>query len=92
MKKCKHKHHEQRNVIREDYYTVECDIVCEDCGEYLAHWAYRTVDPEYTLKYGLRGLKKLKAKFRYYILDQIKAYFTNKIDELFGKNNNDLPF
>lgn len=92
MKKCKHKHHEERCVIREDYHTVEYDIYCSDCGEYLAHWAYGTVDPEYTINYELTGLKKIRAKFKYYILDQIKAHFMNKIDELFKRNNNDLPF
>ncbi|MCI9245586.1 MAG: hypothetical protein HFJ30_00290 [Clostridia bacterium] len=92
MRKCKHKHHGERNVIREDYHTVEYDIYCEDCGEYLAHWAYGTVDPEYTINYELKGLRKIKAKFRYYIVDQIKAHFSNKIDELFNKNNNNLPF
>lgn len=92
MSKCKHKHHEERNTIREDYHTVEYDIYCADCGEYLAHWAYGIVDIEYTLNYELKGIKKLKAKFRYYIIDQIKAHFINKIDELCNKNNNNLPF
>lgn len=93
MNKCKHKHHEQRNAITEEYYTVEYDIYCEDCGKYLAHWAYGIVDTKYVINYELTGLKKLKAKFRYYILDQIKNYFLNKrIDKLYKQNNNDLPF
>ena len=95
--KCKHKRHKTANEIHggdnePDGIITEYDIVCEECGEYLAHWAYGTVDPKYYLNYELTGLKKLKAKFRYYIIDQIKAYFSNKIDELYHKNNNDLPF
>lgn len=93
MSKCKHKRHEERNTIREDYHTVEYDIYCADCGEYLAHWAYGTVDIEYTLNYELKGLKKLKAKFKYYIVDQIKNYILNKrIDKIYKNNSNDLPF
>lgn len=93
MKKCKHRHHEERNIIREDYHTVEYDIYCEDCEEYLGHWAYGLTDIEYYLNYELKGIKKIKEKFKYYIIDTIKNHFINKkIDKLCKKNNSDLPF
>ncbi|MCI8446481.1 MAG: hypothetical protein HFH31_03185 [Bacilli bacterium] len=97
MKKCKHKIHTTTNREVGGYnilegITTEYDIICAECGEKLGHWAYGYADVEYYLNYELKGLKKIKAKFRYYVIDQIKAHFSNKIDELFNKNNNNLPF
>ena len=93
MKKCKHKYHETRNEEIGGYnipdgVTTEYDIYCKDCGEKLGHWVYGLTDIEYYLNYELKGIKKLRAKFKYYVLDSIKNYIINKK----YKNDNDLPF
>ena len=45
-------------------------IYCSKCGEYLGHWAYGSFEPEFEIKYVLKGFKKIYWWFRYYILQK----------------------
>ena len=88
MKRCKHKHWEERNILKEDYYTVEYDVYCEDCGKYLGHWNYGCSDVEENIKF---------EKWYNRAIHIIKTYIKNKILDFkiwgFKKHNDtDLPF
>lgn len=83
MKKCKHKNITTTNVLMGGYYTPvgtveEYDIICKDCGEYLAHWAYGAV-----MDLSKSGRKRLGYKYPIYrkILDYIKWRKQLKIDD-----------
>lgn len=89
MKKCKHKHWEERNNYYEDYHCVEYDVYCEDCGQYLGHWAYGHSDVEENIKF---------EKWYNRLFYNIKTVIQNKIYDfkIYGfkkhNDNNDLPF
>lgn len=99
MPKCKHKHTE---IINEeiggynipDGCTTEYDLYCKDCNSIIAHWAYGSFDdPADVIKYQIKGLNKIKAWIKYFVIDYIKNYFVNrKIDKICKKNKSDLPF
>lgn len=98
-KKCKHRHIETINEEIGGYNipndcTTEYDVYCKDCNKIIAHWAYGSFDdPADVIKYQTRGINKLKAWIRYYIIDSIKKYFINKrIEKIYKNNGNDLPF
>lgn len=74
-KRCRHqkKYHCEKNCLYEEchgYHLAEYDIYCSKCGEYLGHWAYGSFEPEFEIKYVLKGLKKIYSWFRYYILQK----------------------
>ena len=76
--KCKHKikYHKAKNYEYEEchgWYTSEYDIYCSNCGKILSHWAYGSAEPEYIIKYELKGFKKIKVWFDFYILRKIQA-------------------
>ena len=71
--KCKHKikYHKIKNQLYQEchgYWLREYDIYCSKCGELLSHWAYGSAEPEYIIKYELKGFKKIKAWFKFYII------------------------
>lgn len=94
MKKCRHplKYHKGRNHYYEEchgWHLTEFDIYCDKCGEDLSHWAYGSAEPEYVIRYELKGFKKVKTWIWFYIIERIrgimlehklckKHYFKNK--------------
>lgn len=67
---CRHKlkYHTTVNPIYEEchgFHLVEYDIVCSKCGKTIGHYAYGGGEPEYVIKYQLKGLKKLRAWLEY---------------------------
>jgi len=71
--KCKHniKYHKRKNYEYEEchgYHLSEYDIYCSKCGKKLSHWAYGSAEPEYIIKYELKGFKKIYWWFKFYIL------------------------
>lgn len=68
------KYHDIKNKMYEEchgYYLSEYDIYCTKCGKLLGHWAYGSAEPEFIIKYQLKGIKKIITWFRYYILKNI---------------------
>lgn len=68
------KYHDIMNKIYEEcfgYHLAEYDIYCNKCGKLLGHWSYGNADPEYVIKYQLKGLRKLKTRFEYYVIRRI---------------------
>lgn len=75
MRKCNHplKYHQIKNCEYEEchgWHLSEYDIYCSKCGNELSHWAYGSAEPEYIIKYELKGFKKIKAWFRFYIINK----------------------
>lgn len=92
MKKCKHKNITTTNVLMGGYYTPvgtveEYDIVCKDCGEWLAHWSYGIITD-----FSKDGEKILSFKIPFYrkIFDYIKNKMQNRKIDIY--NNQELPF
>lgn len=68
------KYHDIKNKMYEEchgYHLAEYDIYCTKCGKLLGHWAYGSAEPEFIIKYQLKGIKKIITWFRYYILKNI---------------------
>jgi len=65
------KYHEIKNEEYEEchgYHLSEYDVCCSKCGKVLGHWAYGAFDPEFQIKYVLKGFKKIYWWFKWYIL------------------------
>ena len=68
------KYHDIKNKMYEEcfgYHLSEYDVYCTKCGKILSHWAYGSEEPEYIIKYKLKGFGKLIMWFRYYVLKNI---------------------
>lgn len=87
MKRCKHKNQFDENIYYDEHGAIEYDTFCANCGKYLGHWAYGYYDLDYTLNYEVKGIKKIKLKFKILLENIIFKFKYRK-----SIKDNDLPF
>ena len=65
------KYHKTKNEEYEEcfgWHLSEYDVYCSKCGKILGHWAYGAFEPEFQIKYVLKGFTKIYWWFRWYVL------------------------